>query len=136
MQSLFENVLGKGRLRLLKNILQRKKPGGDGHEAFSNPFSFCVECGERWWFPMIPQRLQAHYGKTNPKDRLLAILELHGSMDQQALLDRYNSTWTTGMTMYQLRSLLRDKVFQKDGFVLARSFTGRKIESPIWRIAA
>lgn len=85
---------------------------------------------------MIPDRLQAHYGKTNPKERLLAILDLHGSMDQQSLLEKYNCTWSTGMTMYQLRSLLRDKVFQKDGFVLARSFTGRKIESPIWRIAA
>ena len=85
---------------------------------------------------MIPERLQAHYGKTNPKDRLLAILNLHGSMDQQSLLDKYNDTWSSGMTMYQLRSLLRDKVFEKDGFVHARTFTGRRIESPIWRIAA
>ncbi len=85
---------------------------------------------------MIPERMQKHYGTRKPKERLLSILDLHGRLDQQALLDKYNKTWADGITMYQLRSLLRDKSFEQVGSVPFKTFTGRSKVSPIWRIAA
>jgi hypothetical protein len=85
---------------------------------------------------MIPEKLVIHYGIKKPKDRIVSLLDMHGSLDQQDILDKYNNTWRGGLTMYELRQLLRDKRFEKNGSIQFRTFTGRTKNRPIWRITA
>jgi len=82
-----------------------------------------------------PRRLRSYYGTKTPRNRIEVMLNEHGEMNIQSILQKYNKTWRQGITMSELAALLSgDFRFEKVGEEKIRSISGRLYPSTIWGV--
>lgn len=82
-----------------------------------------------------PRRLRTYYGTRNSRNRIEKMLNEHGIMNIQQIHQRYNLTWSSGISMSELAAILSgDPHFEKVGTEQIRSITGKKYPSTIWGV--
>lgn len=83
-----------------------------------------------------PRRLKSYYNAKHPRIRVLTMLAEHGELNIQRILEKYNRTWSRGITMSELAAILSgDSRFEKTGEEKIRSIAGKLYTSTVWGAA-
>lgn len=82
-----------------------------------------------------PRRLRTYYGTKGHRQRIEKMLNQHGDMSIHHILQKYNRTWRTGITMSELAAILsQDPIFLQTGLEQTMSITGKKYPSTVWGV--